>query len=82
MELKPGLSAAYTIRPGNGVGLFYKSQTHVGHMWENLLRRACENEASMRSINVAGTVTVSRVSSNITSLRLINCRQETMSASN
>jgi len=29
----------------------------------------------MRSIKVAGTVTVSRVSSSITSLRLINCQQ-------
>ena len=43
----------------------------------NLLRRACDSEASMRSISVAGTVTVSRVSSSITSFRLINCQPAT-----
>jgi len=30
MKLKPGLGASYAIRPGNGVGLFYSSQTHTG----------------------------------------------------
>jgi len=29
-KTKPGLGASYTIRPGNGVGLFYISQTHTG----------------------------------------------------
>ena len=28
MQLKIGLGASYTIRPGNTVGLFYSSQTH------------------------------------------------------
>ena len=28
MKLKPGLGASYTIRPGNGVDLFYSPDTH------------------------------------------------------
>ena len=36
MQLKPGLGASYTIRPGNGVCLFYSFQTHPGHLlWKN-----------------------------------------------
>jgi len=31
MKLKLGLGASYTIQPGNGVALFYSSQTHTGH---------------------------------------------------
>jgi len=29
-KLKPGLGTSYTIRPGNGMGLFYSSRTHKG----------------------------------------------------
>jgi len=29
MKLEPGLGASYTIRPGNGVGLFYSCWTHM-----------------------------------------------------
>ena len=31
MKLKPDLGASYAILPGNGVGLFYSSQTHKWH---------------------------------------------------
>jgi len=34
----PGLGASYTIRPGNRVGLFYTTRTHMVdlHHWLNL----------------------------------------------
>jgi len=33
MQLEPGLGASYTIRPGNGVGLFYSSYTHPDSLY-------------------------------------------------
>ena len=32
MQIKPGLGASYTIRPRNGVGLFYSSRNRTGRI--------------------------------------------------
>ena len=41
MKLKLGLGDSYTIRPGNGVGLFYCSWTHTWRENKHKMRSMC-----------------------------------------